>query len=130
MQETIQAIKDIWQTMISLGYQPMPVLIAAISMLAARSYFEPDVLQVNSAEAVSRMGRIKLFIFTGVFVTNGLIQIGLAKPVFVFDWCLSVGFSLGNTMAAYVISSSATIRKFLKDGLFKGGASTPPTVQP
>lgn len=126
MQETIQAIKDVWATAVALGYQPMPLVVAVVAMLGARSYFEPDVLAVNTVEAAKRMGWIKLGIFVGVTAVNGLIQVGLAKPAFAFDWCLSVGFSVVNAIGGYIVSSSRPVRNFIKNGLFAGGAAVPP----
>jgi hypothetical protein len=129
MQEYLQPLKDVWATLENLGWQPMPIVGAIIAMLAARSYFEPDILQVNTPEAVKNMGRIKLMIFTSVLFTSFLLQIGLAKPHFGFDWCLSFGFSIIDTMAGYVFSSSSIVRNFLKNGLFKGGSNATPSAQ-
>jgi hypothetical protein len=125
MNEILQALKDVAATLENLGWKPIPIGAAVLAMLAARSYFEPDIIQVNTIEAVKKMGAVKLRIFIGVFFAAFLLQVGLAKPQFAFDWCLCIGFSVMDTMAGYVISSSAAVRSFLKDSLFKGGSNAP-----
>lgn len=125
MQETIQAIKDVWATLANLGWQPMPIVAAVIAMIALRSYFEPDVLQVTTIEAAKRMGRIKMMISAGVFFSAFMLQVGLQKPKIAFEWCLSIGFTIVDTFTGYVVSSSAVVRNFLKNSLFKGGSNAP-----
>jgi len=73
---------------------------------------------------------IKLAIFFATFFVNGLIHIGLAKPALAFDWCLSIGFSLGNVFVAYVVSSSAVVRNYLATSLFKKEVVLPSADKP
>lgn len=117
MESIIQAVKDLFGALIALGWQPWPSFIAILMMVSARAWFEPDVLQVNTEKDRAMMGRIKLAIFFGVFIGSGLLQVGFAKPATAFDWCASIGFCIGHTMVAYVVSSSSKFRAFIKDKL-------------
>ena len=113
MNDFVQALKDIFATMEAFGWQPIPSLIAVLLMMALRSYFEPGVLDINSKEELARVGRIKLYVFAGVFVGSGIMQIGMSRPASAFDWCTSIGFSLGHTCVGYVVSSSTIVRDFV-----------------
>jgi hypothetical protein len=126
MNESIQALKDVWATLIALGWQPMPSVIAVILMLSLRAYFEPDVLHVNSEAERRRLGWIKLSIFAGVFIGSGFLHVGMARPANAFDWCLSVGFCLGHTGAGYLIANSAVMRRIIKGFMGKSAALQEP----
>ncbi len=125
MNDTIQAIKDIFATALALGWQPWPSILAILMVLVLRSGFEPDVLQINNEKERSRHGWIKLAIFFGVFIGSGIMHIGLAKPATAYDWCLAVGFSLGHTMVGHVIASSAAVRRLIKSSIGMNTAEQP-----
>ena len=119
MDSIVQSIKDIFSTAIALGWQPWPTVIATIMMLVLRSVYEPAVLEVNTKEGVERLGKIKTKIFLAVFIVSLLIHIGIARPVYAWDWSTSIGFCVGHTMLAYVISSSNKVKELIKSTIVK-----------
>ena len=121
MNDIIQAIKDVFSTLIALGWQPWPTAIATAMMLVLRSIYEPDIMLVNTKESMDELGRTKIKIFVAVFIVSFLIHIGIARPAIAWDWCTSIGFCVGHTMFAYVISSSNKVKGLIKSSLAKEG---------
>lgn len=124
MDQIIQSVKDVFATMTVLGWLPIPMAVSIIAMLSGRIAFEPDVLDVNTKEALSVMGKRKLYIFFGVSSITLLMQFGLQKPTNGFDRALCIGFSLADTMFAYVLSSSNKVKGLIKSK-FQGDNNAP-----
>jgi len=129
MESIIQAIKDVFGTMTALGWLPIPAAIVAVTMLGLRVAFEPSILDINTKEALAAMGTKKFQIFLGVILVAIIVQIGAARPKDAFDYCTALGFSFGNTMLAYVITSSQKVKGLLKSQFIKEGTNvTPPSA--
>jgi quinol-cytochrome oxidoreductase complex cytochrome b subunit len=119
MNDIIQAIKDVFATFSSLGWLPLPLAVATVTMLGLRIAFEPDVASTSTSEDVARRDWKKLQIFCGVAFITVLIQFGLQKPGNGFDRALAVGFTLADVMFAYVITSSDKVKGIIKSKFVK-----------
>ena len=129
METIIQAIKDVFGAMTALGWLPIPAAIVSVAMLGLRVAFEPSILDVNTKEALATMGARKFQIFLAVGLVAIIVQVGAARPKDAFDYCTAIGFSFGNTMLAYVVTSSQKVKGLLKNQFVKGDTNvTPPSA--
>lgn len=119
MSEILQPIKDVFQMLTELGWLPLPMFAAVLSMFALRIAYEPSVLKVTTQKELAKMGWIKLGIFAGVTVVTFLVQYGLQRPTDGFSKALCIGFTLGDVFASYVITSSQKVKGLVKSQFIK-----------
>ncbi len=99
--EKIEAFKNVWNTLIAIGWNPYPTLIAIAVMIVGRLWLEPDVLEVNTPEAKKRMGLIKFWIVIATLVISCLAHIAVTRPKDAYDVIMSICMSFAHTAVAY-----------------------------
>lgn len=126
MDEIVNSVKMVFDALTGFGWLPVPLFVACITMFALRIAYEPDVLAVSTPADVAALGKVKLAIFLAVAFVAGLIQYGTQKPANGFERALALGFTLGDTMFAYVVTSSQKVKGLVKSQFSKGGPDAAP----
>lgn len=105
MNEKLEAFKNVWATLIAIGWNPYPTLIAIAVMILGRYRFEPDVLDVNTPEDKRKHGYIKGLITLATLIISCLAHIAVTRPKDGYDVIMSICMSFAHTMVAYFVYS-------------------------
>ncbi len=105
MNEKLEAIKNIYLTLVGIGWNPFPFLIAAAALILGRRILEPDVLDINSVSDKRKAGIIKLAIIAATFLVTLITQIAVSRADDWYDGLLCVGLTILNVAVGYFIYS-------------------------
>ena len=109
MQQTFDAIRNIFTNMQAIGWAPWPLVFACAGTIVARLAMEDDVLIVNSVEAKRKQGRAKMIAFGIGYVVSIAACYGFDHPKNTDETIQVFMFSILNSGLGYLAWSMYVI---------------------
>jgi len=101
----IEQAKNIYATLIAVGWHPVPFITAAAAIIIIRKVFEPSVLDISTTDDKRVSGWIKLASIVIAMIVAILGQFGLTKPKDGYDKMVCYVMAVGDAFIGYTIYS-------------------------
>lgn len=105
MNEKLEAFKNVWDTMIAVGWHPVPILVAFAVIVIGRIRFEPDVLDITTKEQKAHAAAIKFAVVLTAVAISMMAQLALTRPMDFYDGLMCFVWAVVDAVVGYVIHS-------------------------